>query len=72
MTSPANAADARQSAISPAASRVMTQRLKGSGPDMRVAIMEALVSRFFELRAFYGVSVRMALDVQPATVLNDA
>jgi len=39
---------------------------------MRVAIMEALVSRFFELRAFYGVSVRMALDVPPATALDYA
>jgi hypothetical protein len=35
---------------------------------MRVAIMEALVLRFPELRAFYGVSVRMALRAQAAAL----
>ena len=61
-TSSANAAEARQSTISPAASRVMTQRLKGSGPDMRVAFVEARRS-LRELRAFYGVSVPMVIRV---------
>ena len=64
-TSLANVADARQSTIASAASRVMTQRLKGSDPDMRVAFMEASVPRFCELRAFYGVSLLIALCARP-------
>jgi hypothetical protein len=52
----------------PAASRVITQRLKGSGPDMRLAIAEPTVPRGNELRAFYGVSGGNELRFTPATV----
>jgi hypothetical protein len=56
MISLAKEAESRQSASKPAASRVITQRLKGSGPDMRLANAEPTVPRSNGLRAFYGVS----------------